>query len=206
MSSDLFFYNSSDDEDEVNSELAIFTEACQAAYKAPKSKIQRTQIERDRYGTHNRLVAVYFSEHPQYDKARFSTRFRMSRKLITQIVREVIDNSPFFQQTTDCTGRVGISSLMKCTSAIRQMTYGAVPDALDEYRQTGATTARMNNDVNVLRQSSLFNDLKSGKAPDVPFVANNVNYKRGHYLTDGIYPQWSVLIKSIENPGANDHK
>nr|GFA07959.1 protein ALP1-like isoform X1 [Tanacetum cinerariifolium] len=32
----------------------------------------------------------------------------------------------------------------------------------------------MNNDVNVLRQSPLFNDLKSGRAPNVPFVANNV--------------------------------
>ncbi|GJS67928.1 putative nuclease HARBI1 isoform X2 [Tanacetum coccineum] len=31
---------------------------------------------------------------------------------------------------------------MKCTSAIRQMAYGAVPDALDEYLQMGATTAR----------------------------------------------------------------
>ncbi|GKG46295.1 hypothetical protein Tco_0501141, partial [Tanacetum coccineum] len=48
---------------------------------------------------------------------------------------------PFFQQTTDCAGRVGISSLMNCTSAIRQMAYGAVLDALDEYLQVGATTA-----------------------------------------------------------------
>nr|GFB56459.1 protein ALP1-like isoform X1 [Tanacetum cinerariifolium] len=36
----------------------------------------------------------------------------------------------------------------------------------------------MNNDVNVLRQSPLFNDLKSGRAPNVPFVANNVPYKK----------------------------
>ncbi|GJW50465.1 ALP1-like protein [Tanacetum coccineum] len=64
----------------------------------------------------------------------------------------------------------------------------------------------MNNDVNVLRQSPLFNDLKSEKAPDVPFVANNVPYKRGYYLTDRIYPQWPVLINSIKNPGTNDHK
>ncbi|GJY62017.1 ALP1-like protein [Tanacetum coccineum] len=64
----------------------------------------------------------------------------------------------------------------------------------------------MNNDVNVLCQSLLFNDLKSGRAPDVPFVANNVLYKRGYYLTNGMYPQWSVLIKSIKNPGTNDHK
>ncbi|GJX79415.1 ALP1-like protein [Tanacetum coccineum] len=64
----------------------------------------------------------------------------------------------------------------------------------------------MNNDVNVLRQSPLFNDLKAVKAPDVPFVANNVTYERGYYLIDGIYLQWSVLIKSIRNPGVNDHK
>ncbi|GJZ05353.1 ALP1-like protein [Tanacetum coccineum] len=146
---------------------------------------------------------------------------------------------------------------MKCTSAIRQMAYEAVPDARDEYLQMGATTARkclrmfckaimelygeefmrnptytdieklyahneekhgfpiwhaffgvsgMNNDVNVLRQSPLFNDLKARKASDIPFVANNMTYKRGYYLTDRIYPQWHVLIKSIKNPGANDHK
>ncbi|GKC57368.1 ALP1-like protein [Tanacetum coccineum] len=64
----------------------------------------------------------------------------------------------------------------------------------------------MNNDVNILHQSLLFNDLKAGKASDVPYVANNVPYKRGYYLTDGIYPQWSILIKSIKNPGTNDHK
>ncbi|GKB86972.1 ALP1-like protein [Tanacetum coccineum] len=32
---------------------------------------------------------------------------------------------------------------MKCTFAIRQMTYGAVPDPLDEYLQMGAITTRM---------------------------------------------------------------
>ncbi|GKB95483.1 ribonuclease H-like domain-containing protein, partial [Tanacetum coccineum] len=65
--------------------------------------------------------------------------------------------------------------------------------------------AEMNNDVNVLSQSPLFNDLKAGKASDVQFVANNVAYKRGYYLTDEIYPQWFVLIKSIKNSVENDH-
>nr|GEU86844.1 reverse transcriptase domain-containing protein [Tanacetum cinerariifolium] len=44
----------------------------------------------------------------------------------------------------------------------------------------------VNNDVNILRQSSIFNDLKSGRAPDVPFMANNEHYKRGYYLSDRI--------------------
>ncbi|GJU11697.1 ALP1-like protein [Tanacetum coccineum] len=158
MYSDLFFYTSSDDEDEVNSELAMFTEACQAAYEASKPKVQRTPVERDRYGAHDRLVMAYFSEHPQYGETTFH----------------------------DCTGQRGISSLMKCTSAICQMAYESVPDSLDEYLQMGATIAQ--------------------RASDVPFVANNVLYKRGYYLTGGIYQQWSVLIKSIKNPGTHGHK
>nr|GEV46762.1 hypothetical protein [Tanacetum cinerariifolium] len=63
-----------------------------------------------------------------------------------------------------------------------------------------------NNDVNVLRQSPVLNDLKVGKAPEVPFVANDVTYKWGYYLTDGIYPEWVVLMKSIAQPGSNDVK
>nr|GFB54877.1 protein ALP1-like [Tanacetum cinerariifolium] len=64
----------------------------------------------------------------------------------------------------------------------------------------------MNIDVYVLRQSSIFNDLKSGKAPDVSFVANDVTYKKGYYLIDGIYPEWSVLMKSISKPRSNGYK
>ncbi|GJW81110.1 WAT1-related protein isoform X1 [Tanacetum coccineum] len=46
-----------------------------------------------------------------------------------------------------------------------------------------------NNDVNVLRQSPVLNDLKVEKAPKILFVANDVTYKWGYYLTDGIYPE-----------------
>ncbi|GJU08774.1 phytosulfokine receptor 1-like protein [Tanacetum coccineum] len=234
MYSDQFFYTSLDVEDEVNSEFAMFTEACQAAYEASKPKLQRTPVERDRYGAHDRLVMAYFFEHPQYDE----TTFR----------------------------KVGISSLMKCTFAIHQMTYGAVPNSLDEYLQMGVTTARdslrifckviMNLYGKEFLRKPTYTDMEKlyvyhdekhvflgmlenidctdwpwancplayiaqfcrgdhepnpfilleGRAPDVPFVANNVPYKRGYYLTDGIYPQWSVLIKSIKNPGRSDHK
>ncbi|GJR21275.1 reverse transcriptase domain-containing protein [Tanacetum coccineum] len=162
MSYDLFFYSSSDDEDEVNSELALFIEACSAAIEASKPKRTRNQVERDSYSAHD---------------------------------------------------STGISALVKCTSAIRQMAYNPVPDALEKYLQMGATTARdnlihlcnavielygqaiasqdlwiwhalcgvygMNNDVNVLQQSPIFSDLKTEKAPDVPFMANDVTYRKG---------------------------
>nr|GEV69411.1 hypothetical protein [Tanacetum cinerariifolium] len=63
-----------------------------------------------------------------------------------------------------------------------------------------------NNDVNILRQSPILNDLKVGKASEVSFVANDVTYKWGYYLTDGIYPEWVVLMKSISQPRSNDVK
>ncbi|GKD06571.1 ALP1-like protein [Tanacetum coccineum] len=66
--------------------------------------------------------------------------------------------------------------------------------------------AGSNNDVNVLRQSPVLNDLKVGKAPEVPFVANDMTYKWGYYLTNGIYPEWAVLMKSILQPGSNNVK
>ncbi|GJT79979.1 putative nuclease HARBI1 [Tanacetum coccineum] len=110
MSSDLFFDTSSYDEDEVNSELAMFTEACQAAYEASKPKVHRTTVERDRL----RLMIVCNGR----------TKFSNSHKRY------------------DYRGQRSISALMKCTSAIRQLAYGCVPDSLDEYLQMGATTSR----------------------------------------------------------------
>ncbi|GKG34651.1 hypothetical protein Tco_0437347, partial [Tanacetum coccineum] len=42
----------------------------------------------------------------------------------------------------DAVGKAGISALVKCTSAIRQLAYAAVPDYLDEYLQIGEKTSR----------------------------------------------------------------
>nr|GEU86938.1 protein ALP1-like isoform X1 [Tanacetum cinerariifolium] len=60
--------------------------------------------------------------------------------------------------------------------------------------------------INVLYQSPLFNDLKTGRAPEIPFVANGVTYPSGYYLVDGIYPELAPLVKTIPEPGDDDHK
>ncbi|XP_023762362.1 uncharacterized protein LOC111910771 [Lactuca sativa] len=64
--------------------------------------------------------------------------------------------------------------------------------------------AGANNDINLLDSSPVFNDIYIGKSHDVPFQANGVAYKRGYYLTDGIYPPLSVFVKSFTCP--NDPK
>nr|GEW03315.1 zinc finger, CCHC-type [Tanacetum cinerariifolium] len=55
----------------------------------------------------------------------------------------------------------------------------------------------LNNDINVLYQSLLFNDLKVRGAPKISFVANDVTYPLGYYLVDGIYPELAPLVKMI---------
>nr|GEV91733.1 protein ALP1-like isoform X1 [Tanacetum cinerariifolium] len=66
--------------------------------------------------------------------------------------------------------------------------------------------AWLNNDINVLYQSSLFTDLKTDRAPEISFVANGVSYLSGYYLVDGIYPKLALLVKTIPEPADDDHK
>ncbi|GKA84877.1 hypothetical protein Tco_0806531, partial [Tanacetum coccineum] len=49
---------------------------------------------------------------------------------------------PYFQEGCDAVGKADISALVKCTSAIRQLAYAAIPDPLDEYLQIGEKTSR----------------------------------------------------------------
>nr|GEV66311.1 hypothetical protein [Tanacetum cinerariifolium] len=70
----------------------------------------------------------------------------MAHPLFNRIVGEVTSHSSFFRDNIDCTEREGISPLMKCTSAIRQLTYDIVPDFLGEYLQMSTKTSRLSLD------------------------------------------------------------
>ncbi|GJZ66423.1 hypothetical protein Tco_0623119 [Tanacetum coccineum] len=113
-------------------------------------RLTRTPIFRDREDAERRLRADYFDDHCKYPLYYFRRRFRMSRKLFLKIVNGIssytADPLPqhfhFFKSRLDCTGRMSISALMKCTAAIRQMAYGSTPDAFDEYLQMSEHTAR----------------------------------------------------------------
>nr|GEW32547.1 hypothetical protein [Tanacetum cinerariifolium] len=52
----------------------------------------------------------------------------------------------------------------------------------------------------------LFNDLKTGRAPEIFFVANDVTYPWGYYLVNGIYSELATLVKTIPEPVDDDHR
>ncbi|XP_010236560.1 uncharacterized protein LOC104584118 [Brachypodium distachyon] len=71
----------------------------------------------------------------------FRTRFRMNRELFLRIVNALGQWSPYFTYRADCSGRIGLSPLQKCTAAMRMLAYGTPADALDEYLKIGKSTA-----------------------------------------------------------------
>ncbi|GJY51040.1 hypothetical protein Tco_0441887 [Tanacetum coccineum] len=145
INSECLFFDDTDDETEVNSLLSDFLIDVALVIQASTptiQKYQRSYMPRDRYGAHDRLVLAYFAKKPFYNAYLFRKRFRMNRSLFTRIVRDLSANCPYFQEGCDAVGKAGISALVKCTSAIRQLAYAAVPDSLDEYLQIGEKTSR----------------------------------------------------------------
>ena len=96
-------------------------------------KKRRSVINRNREEGHIRLVNDYFSENPVYTDSQFRRRFRMHRHLFLRIVETLGNHDEYFQMRVDATGKMGLSPLQKCTSAIRMLAYGSPADSVDEY-------------------------------------------------------------------------
>jgi len=53
------------------------------------------------------------------------------------------------------------------------------------------------NDINVLDRSPVFQEMYEDRAPKCEYVVNEHHYNIGYYISDGIYPQWAIFVKTI---------
>jgi hypothetical protein len=136
----------SDDEFEQNLVCNLFdlvVEETSSIPKRPKiggSRPGRRYVHRDREVCDEHLHRDYFAEDSTFDALKFRRRFKMRRELFLYIVQEVCAFDPWFVQKCDGVDRLGLSSLQKCTAAMRMLAYGIPIDATDEYCRTGEST------------------------------------------------------------------
>lgn len=83
----------------------------------------------------------YFSENPTYGPKHFRRRFRMHQSAFEKLMLVVSEFDSFFLQKRDCTGKLGLSTLQKCTAAMRILCYGFCADSVDEYCRMSESTA-----------------------------------------------------------------
>ena len=79
------------------------------------------------------LYSDYFADAPLHGDKTFRRRYRMSRKLFLRIVNSIREFDSYFKCKKDCTGKLGFTSIQKCTTAMRMLAYGAPGDSLDNY-------------------------------------------------------------------------
>jgi hypothetical protein len=97
-------------------------------------------LDRNRDNGHVQLYADYFHLEKALSQNYFWRRFRMSRKLLGQIIEGVHLHNPYFRCKPDATGKLGFSSYKKCSAAIRKLAYGVAGDLVDEYMRMTEST------------------------------------------------------------------
>ncbi|KAJ0399190.1 hypothetical protein P43SY_004353 [Pythium insidiosum] len=109
----------------------------------------------------------------------------MSRQLFDRLLHGIVHADDYFEQRPDATGKLGLSAHQKVTAALRVLCYGLAADAVDEY---------------------VIVDWLGGNAPVYSFTANGNEYSSCYLLCDGIYPSWSVFMKTISDPSCQKTK
>ena len=108
-----------------------------------RTRKKRVFIEKNREEGNMRLWNDYFSDSPTYPENIFRRRFRINKPLFMNIFDRLSNEVPFFRQKKDRLGRLGLSTLQKCTAAIRVLGYDSALDVVDEYLRLGSTTFRL---------------------------------------------------------------
>jgi hypothetical protein len=128
---------------------------------------RRRVINCDPLQGHQRLFLDYFADVSVYPPKVFQRRFRMHRPLFCHILSCVEAYNPYFVQSRNYAGTLGLSSLQKITAAFRMLAYGVPADYVDEYVRIGETTATVANFVEAVVSIHSNTYLRSPNKDDV---------------------------------------
>lgn len=84
-----------------------------------RQRKKRRYFNRDHELGHTCLVKDYFTDDSVFHEDVFRRRFWMKKQLFMHIFEALQTQYEYFQLKTDATKKVGLSSLHKCTVAIR---------------------------------------------------------------------------------------
>lgn len=111
-------------------------------------------VERNHAQAHLHYTTKYFwpsdllrpgtnSFGPEQSESAFERRFRMPRNIFNKVMETCLAHSPYIIQglKPDCTGKMGISPLMKVICALRTLSYGISADLSEDMFNISETTA-----------------------------------------------------------------
>jgi Plant transposon protein len=110
---------------------AVIVDEIDEEQEEHRPRKKRTNKNRNIAFGGERLFRDYFSDNPVYCDVDFKRRFRMSRRLCSQIISDLCRFDDFFLTKIDAAGRVGATPHQKVTAALRCLAYGVTADAFD---------------------------------------------------------------------------
>ncbi|XP_042404789.1 uncharacterized protein LOC121994990 [Zingiber officinale] len=141
----------------------------QRAQSSSSRTQRRRYLNRDREVGHARLFNDYFSDDLVYPDDIFRRRFGMQKELFLRIVDAVKNHSEYFQWKVDATGKKVFG-----TQYLRRPNAADIQHLLEMHEQRHGSPDMLGildwsrNNINVLNESSLFNDILHGNAPEDP--------------------------------------
>ncbi|KAF8377156.1 hypothetical protein HHK36_030529 [Tetracentron sinense] len=160
----------------------------------------------------------------------------MQRSLFLRIQSAGEAHDPYFVQKTNVVGTFGLSSLQKITTAMRMLAYGVTANYVDKspnnddiarllavgenrgfpemlgsidcmhWKWKNCPTAWKGMYSSHVQRSSVFTDIANGRHAPVNYSINGHDNTMDYYLADGIYPKWSIFVKTIPSPQGNRQK
>ncbi|XP_023737821.1 uncharacterized protein LOC111885816 [Lactuca sativa] len=203
------FLKTFDSDDDVEF-VETFFNVVQHIHDEESLNVARTRMvaNHDPQASRDLLIRDYFADNCLYNDDSFERRFHLNKTIFLRISNALESHYDFFKQKPDARERMSFSSIQKCAAALRYLGYSISFDASDEYLRVSERTAVECVDwfYACVYESPSFNDIWTGKAPDMTFTVNGHTYKYGYYLGDGIYLDYSTLMNAYSVPRSENAK